>query len=185
LRAVRTRRATREPANGLLAFWTVPVRYGGPTYMLEYDSAVASLPVRKDAAALVRAVDIYENAVSMIAAREHSLRPNGFPARVGSAIAGGAQGQPEVARKLGLSIATLRRRLADSDLSFRAIRARVLGETACALLVERRTVADVADTLGFADSRSFSRAFKAWKGVTPAAFIATLERDPPSREPIA
>ncbi|WP_443018747.1 helix-turn-helix domain-containing protein [Sphingomonas sp. 7/4-4] len=97
----------------------------------------------------------------------------------------GAQAQSEVAQKLGVSTATLRRRLADSDLSFRAIRARVLDETACALLAERRPVADVADALGFADSRSFSRAFKAWKGVTPTAFIAAIEQDPRPEEPIA
>lgn len=183
LRAVRTRRATRQPSNGLLAFWTVPVRYGSPTYVLEYDLAMASLPVRTDATnTTVRAVDIYENAISMIAAREQSLRPNGFAARVARAIAGGALDQPEVAQKLGLSTATLRRRLADNDLSFRAIRVRVLEEAACALLAERRTVADVADALGFADARSFSRAFKGWKGVTPAAFVTMLGRGPPSRD---
>lgn len=185
LRTVRTRRRARQPSNGLLAFWTVPVRYGSPTYVLEYALPMASFPVRGDAAVTVRAADIYDNAVAMIAAREHSLRPNGFPARVGTAIAGGAQAQSEVAQKLGVSTATLRRRLADSDLSFRAIRARVLDETACALLAERRPVADVADALGFADSRSFSRAFKAWKGVTPTAFIAAIEQDPRPEEPIA
>ncbi|WBY06407.1 hypothetical protein PIB19_12430 [Sphingomonas sp. 7/4-4] len=111
LRTVRTRRRARQPSNGLLAFWTVPVRYGSPTYVLEYALPMASFPVRGDAAVTVRAADIYDNAVAMIAAREHSLRPNGFPARVGTAIAGERRPSPRSRRS---SASAPRRCAADS-----------------------------------------------------------------------
>jgi len=173
VRIVRTRRPKHDPSNGLLAFWTVSVRCGSTAYALEYDLATASLPIRKDAF-VARAANVNEMLFALIQKREQMSLPPGFPTRVRNAIGGGVHEQDDVARLLGVSTATLRRRLAESGLSFRDLRASVLNENAQTMLRDGRSSADVAQTLGFTDVRSFSRAFKDWNGMTPAAFTSTI-----------
>ncbi|MEM6683996.1 MAG: helix-turn-helix domain-containing protein, partial [Pseudomonadota bacterium] len=76
-------------------------------------------------------------------------------------------GQRHIAKALGVSVATLRRRLEAENTSFRRLRAKALNARAQHLLSTRASLSDVAEILGFADLRSFSRAYKAWNGVTP------------------
>jgi AraC-like DNA-binding protein len=69
-----------------------------------------------------------------------------------------------------MSVATLRRRLAETDTSFRDERQRAMNTYACERLLEVRDIAAVAEELGFSDPRAFTRAFKAWNGLTPSDF---------------
>ncbi|GAB2993844.1 AraC family transcriptional regulator [Amycolatopsis acidiphila] len=83
-----------------------------------------------------------------------------------------ADGMPGVARDLGVSTRTLRRKLEDSGTSFRAL----LDEVREALAEEMLTtgalsIEDVAIRLGYAEASSFIHAFKRWKGTTPAAYV--------------
>ncbi|GAA5152585.1 MULTISPECIES: AraC family transcriptional regulator [Amycolatopsis] len=83
-----------------------------------------------------------------------------------------AEGMPGVARELGMSTRTLRRKLEESGTSFRAL----LDEVREALAEELLTtgalsVEDVAIRLGYAEASSFIHAFKRWKGTTPAAYL--------------
>ena len=174
LRTVCSRRVVRAADNGLLAFWTIPVRCNARTYALEYDLSAAAMSVRCDWTNIAHAADVYEAVATMIVARDRSAVMTDFPARVADAIAGGATEQPQAARCLGVSVATLRRRLSENMTSFRDLRVHVLNRTAQLLLEDRRHASDVAETLGFADGRSFARAFKAWNGITPVAFAARL-----------
>ncbi|MEM6747099.1 MAG: helix-turn-helix transcriptional regulator [Pseudomonadota bacterium] len=82
-------------------------------------------------------------------------------------IARGTADQPSVAALLGMSVATLRRRLSDEGTSFRALRTKVLSVRALELLATDAVMGVVAAELGFSDVRSFSRAFKSWTGETP------------------
>ncbi|WP_371998878.1 AraC family transcriptional regulator ligand-binding domain-containing protein (plasmid) [Tistrella mobilis] len=73
------------------------------------------------------------------------------------------------ARALGLSRATLARRLASSGMSFRLVRDELRRDLACSLL--RRTelsLADIAERLGFSEPSAFQRAFRQWTGQPPA-----------------
>ena len=83
------------------------------------------------------------------------------------ALARGVVEQSDVAVQMGVSVATLRRRLATEGASFRELRQSVLNETAKRLLLEKKPVAEVSDALGFSEFRAFNRAFKEWNGVTP------------------
>lgn len=75
-----------------------------------------------------------------------------------------------VARTLGLSLRTLRRRLAEEGVSYTSIaneaRARVAKHH---LIDERRTIQETAYEMGFSGPRAFHRAFKSWTGSTPYA----------------
>lgn len=80
-----------------------------------------------------------------------------------------------VARELGMSERTLRRRLAESGVSFQALldgfrKARaleMLGNSAI-------TIEQIAYSVGFTDPHNFRRAFRRWTGSTPGAVRADL-----------
>ncbi len=82
-------------------------------------------------------------------------------------ISRGTSDQPGVATLLGMSVATLRRRLSAEGTSYRALKTRVLSARASDLLATDTAMSAIASELGFADVRSFSRAFKSWTGETP------------------
>lgn len=104
------------------------------------------------------------------------LPPN-FGPKVRNLLLAGLFEQTTIAHELGMSAATLRRRLAAEGTSFREIRFQVLSSRAKELLHGNLSVAAIAQQLGFSDVRSFNRAFKSWAGKTPAAWRSAF-RDP-------
>jgi AraC-like DNA-binding protein len=167
---VRTRRPRRNEGDGFLDFWPAPVRCGARNYALEYDLAALDLPVSRRRAGPPNVAAVYDVIDMLIAEREQSGVNKPFQTRVFEAIAEGTDDQGEVARALGVSVATLRRRLATSGVTFRQLRSKALNEAARRMLAQGRPVGEIADALGFVDIRSFSRAFKGWNGVTPVMF---------------
>lgn len=84
-----------------------------------------------------------------------------------------SQAMHQVARSLGLSARTLRRRLADEGVSYNAVLGEALATVAKNLLHDRRrTIEDVASEMGFSDASTFHRAFKRWTGLTPSSYRA-------------
>lgn len=77
----------------------------------------------------------------------------------------------QMAAELGISSQTLHRRLKDSATSYQKIKDNLRREVAIQKLVhERLSVEAVAEIVGFTESRSFTRAFKHWTGLTPRAY---------------
>jgi AraC-like DNA-binding protein len=77
----------------------------------------------------------------------------------------------DAARDLGVSVRTMRRRLDEDAVSYRALTQEMCRERACAMLRDPEfTLQGVADALGFADVASFHRAFKRWTGMTASAY---------------
>lgn len=74
---------------------------------------------------------------------------------------------PELASALHLSERSLRRRLSGEGTSVRALITEVRHEFAKELLAEGMGVADVAYRLGYAETSSFSHAFRNWTGRAP------------------
>jgi AraC-like DNA-binding protein len=75
-----------------------------------------------------------------------------------------------IARKLGMSVRTLHRKLDDEGTSYREIFDRVRASIAVHRLEHGdRSIAEIAHALGFASTQSFHRAFKRWTGGTAAA----------------
>ena len=78
--------------------------------------------------------------------------------------------QEEAARELGLSSATLRRRLAQGGTTFREVSKDVRRERLIALLSTEEGLDDVAAQLGFSDRRSLWRTCNDWLGVSPSVW---------------
>ncbi|MFF7708857.1 AraC family transcriptional regulator ligand-binding domain-containing protein [Pseudomonas sp. NPDC007930] len=146
------------------------LRFGQPRNRLLFPSACLALPVRRSEAELAaflaqapgNLLVKYRdpgNLVYQVRARLQQLAPAQWP----SAEA--------VAQALGVSAATLRRRLAEQGESFQALRASERQSRALALLAEPGLALEqVAERLGFADARSFHKAFRAWFGTSPGQY---------------
>jgi AraC-like DNA-binding protein len=80
-----------------------------------------------------------------------------------------------VAQRLNMSERTLKRRLRQEATTFRAVRDRVRAETAQALLSNQSLkVGAVAQSVGFVETASFTRAFSRWTGDSPARYRERL-----------
>jgi AraC-like DNA-binding protein len=75
------------------------------------------------------------------------------------------------ARDLGLSVRSLRRRLAADATSYRALVQATLEASAGHLLRDPRlSIQDTASALGFSNVGAFHRAFRRWSGMTPTQY---------------
>lgn len=175
LKGVHVTRLREEEGAGQLAFWRVPVRYGAEVYAIDYAAEAAMAPMKLPPPELLTAGRVYAQVIDMIDARETEARPRATEELVRESLRQGVIDQGKIADLIGISVATLRRRLADEGASFRELRKAELNGAAQRLLRKRRPIADVAEELGFSEFRSFNRAFKEWNGVTPKAFIDGLE----------
>jgi AraC-like DNA-binding protein len=79
----------------------------------------------------------------------------------------------EAARALGMSERSLRRRLSDEGASYSQLVEHSQIELACNMLENpAKTIKEVAHETGFAAQSAFHRAFKRWKGTSPAQYRA-------------
>lgn len=86
-----------------------------------------------------------------------------------------------VARKLGVSVRTLQRRLAEAELAFDEVYDALRKDLARRYLGDPKiSIQETAHLLAFGDLRGFYRAFKRWEDCTPAEFRRKL-RDGESR----
>lgn len=78
-----------------------------------------------------------------------------------------------VAHRLGITVRTLHRRLAEAGTSVRALRDEVACDAACQLLsATAKPAGEIAGLLGYSDASAFTRAFRRWRGVAPARWRA-------------
>ncbi len=170
LRAVTSRRPARGgPGAAVLGAWPVTVGVGRDAYALAYDEAVAGLPVDDAFRRRDQTLAVHERLLKLVEAPHDSGASASAAVRrlLGEAP---SRDQTAVAARLGLSTASLRRRLAAEGTGFRSLHQEALRAEACARLGRTADLDDLAEVLGFSDRRAFRRAFKSWTGLTPAAY---------------
>ncbi len=134
-------------------------------------------PISMPALASLTSNALYQKIVDVVAGQRAKFQDMTSTATlVRDALARGVVEQPDVAAQMGISVATLRRRLDQEGARFRSLRREVLNDTAKRLLLEDQSVADVSETLGFSEFRAFNRAFKDWNGVTPKSYVSECKK---------
>lgn len=73
-----------------------------------------------------------------------------------------------LATRLGISLRTLNRRLADAGTTLRVLRDEAYRDAACQLLAStNKPTSEIAAILQYSDQSAFTRAFRRWQGVAP------------------
>jgi AraC-like DNA-binding protein len=75
-----------------------------------------------------------------------------------------------VARELGMSVRTLKRKLAEEGTTYSVLVDEVQVGRAALLLRSGCSVDEIADRLGYSDAANFTRAFRRWTGKSPRAY---------------
>jgi AraC-like DNA-binding protein len=167
--AVDLRRAPPADTAPYLRYFRVPVTFGASLDALAFDRASAEARLATANPEIARANDAV--AADYLA----RLRDTRLAPRVRDVITHQLpQGDPDpavVARRLGMSLRNLQRKLADERTSFLALLDDVRSSLARGYLDEGRySVSEITYLLGFAGVSNFSRAFKRWTGVSPSAY---------------
>ncbi|WP_097084887.1 MULTISPECIES: AraC family transcriptional regulator [unclassified Pseudomonas] len=171
--------ALRAPAPGYLddyrRFFGEQLAFGQASNRLVFPAQCLPLPVRRDHAQWQAFMDqapgnllVKYRDPSSLARQVRVLLANLAPADWPEAA--------PLAASLGMSPATLRRRLAEQGERFQALKDSVRQELALAWLArEGLSIEAVAEGLGFADGRSFYRAFRKWYGCNPGHYRQLMQ----------
>ena len=146
----------------------VPLSFGSDVNAIVVDPLFVSMPMPKPYGAAAAAMAT-EQAEQLLARLKG---PSSTRASVEDALLrnleSGRAGMEEIARQLGLSRATLFRRLQSEGVTFEEVLETLRRQRAVQLLNdEHRSVRQTAELLGFSDAAAFSRAFKRWTGKSP------------------
>ncbi|WP_043349200.1 AraC family transcriptional regulator [Cupriavidus basilensis] len=145
------------------------LNFGQPRTAIWFDAVRLESPVRRDEAALWDFLAQAQANVIMPRRREEmtSARVRGHLQRTQPAW-------PDLAATadaLHMSTSTLQRRLATEGTSFQALKDELRRDIAIVRLnTSTVALAALAQELGFTDSASFQRAFKAWTGSAPGTY---------------
>ena len=151
------------------------VQRQGEGVSVVYSAEVSAAPFRQHA--FGRWHDATFNEYVRLVSRVEEPRPaRSSPAlqQVREALLNGARGQSDVARRMAMSVPSLRRRLTEEGASFRGIQTSLRREAAEVMLLGDKSVEEIATELGLSDSRCFRRACKAWFGESPSAVRRSL-----------
>jgi AraC-like DNA-binding protein len=142
-----------------------PVRMAGPDFSISYSV--------RDGSALLMPLDlrpweaevflVYRKLVARISSATRPGDEGSMAGLVQIELLSGAQRQSEICRALGLSPATLRRRLSDEGTSFRQIVDQFRQDYFDRLSSGGGKLEQIAASVGYSDGRSLRRARKRWK----------------------
>lgn len=159
----------------LTGVFLCPVLWRGDRLVLRYEPREAARPL---GAVKYQSWAAQELPEFMALMNEAVETLNGGAARrtleleVFDALRGGARSELEAAARLGVSTATLRRRLAEIGRPFRQIASDMRRGDAERLLATGKTLDEIATDLGYSDSRSLRRACQRWFDQSPNSIRA-------------
>jgi AraC-like DNA-binding protein len=124
--------------------------------------------------------DFFDDYVRERFADESSLEEKVMSA-ISARVVDGMPSLQQVSEALGYNERTLQRRLSRINLSYGQLLDRVRHQLASDLLRSRRSIGDIAQTLGFSSATGFGRAFRRWTGQTPSAYRESVREQARAR----
>ncbi len=145
------------------------LRFGAPRAAFRFDARYLALPLQRDERALRT---MLKRALPLTVLQYRRDRLLGQRVRE---LLRGRDGVPAnaaaLAARLNLSSRTLHRQLQEEGVSLQALKDEVRhAQAAEQLRRTERPIKQIALAVGFRNEKSFSRAFRAWSGVTPGAY---------------
>lgn len=158
------------------AFFGCPVRFGSDRDGLLISAEALARPNRLGdqgiTAFLIGHLEQELSALSQTTSLQDRLRD-----AIARSLSEGLPRMEDMASRLGMSVRSLHRRLAEDGLSFQTLTEETRRDLAEGLLRdERYSLSEIAFLTGFSEQSSFTRAFKRWRGETPAQFRKHGER---------
>jgi AraC-like DNA-binding protein len=143
------------------------LRFERPAHRLVFAASVLALPfVTADPVATkISTAQLERELANVVDA--------GLPSRIRALFAARSDFPPitDVAKQLRMSTRTLKRKLAEHDTTFSAIRDEQRRQRALLLLDNRDlSIGEIATKLGYSELPNFTRAFRKWTGMTPNAY---------------
>ncbi len=150
-----------------------PLHFGTERAELRFDARYLALPLRRDELALRQ---MLQRALPLTVRQYRRDRLLVQQVRqVLAAQAGAARDAEGIAAILNMSVRTLHRQLHEEGASLQQLKDEVRSARARELLQRSdRPVKQVAAAVGFLNEKSFSRAFRAWTGTSPADYRRRL-----------
>ncbi|MGC9368891.1 MAG: AraC family transcriptional regulator ligand-binding domain-containing protein [Paracoccaceae bacterium] len=172
--AVHLTRSTPDDLTLQQTHFRCPVHFGSDRDALEVSLEVLARPNRLGDAGIAAFLDAHLDQ-ELVDIDDRSILARRVLDQIGDALSEGVPTLDYVAARLGMSRRTLQRRLAEANLAYQDLVAEARQNLAEQLL--RRTdyaLAEIAFLTGFSDQSTFTRAFKRWKGHTPASYRRRL-----------
>jgi AraC-like DNA-binding protein len=146
-----------------------PVSFGGDEHLrLEFDAGDLERPVPGADRSLLPIVE--QHLDKLLERLSGASLVQDVRTALAEMLCDGSPNLRAVAKRLGMSVRTLQRRLEEHDVVFRDLVQEVRRELAERYLAERdANLTEVAFLLGYSELSSFDRAFRRWTGSTPVA----------------
>ena len=136
----------------------------------EVDNSSLGMPLNNSDPQLLKIIQEHAEGLLNRAARTQSVEAQ-LRLAIMQALESGTPKAGDVARRMGMSLTTLKRRLSERDLTFRALRDSVISELAKRALAETNvSVSKVAMQLGYSEVSAFNHAFSRLIGTSPLAY---------------
>lgn len=153
-------------------FFRCAVAFGAEEVTLVYPARVLALPCRAADAQLARILGKHASDEIAKLPADGTIETR-VRAHIAQQLEHGAQEVAEVARQLGMSERTLRRRLREAGSGYRELRDEVRRERALMLADQgQHGATEIALRVGFEDGAAFARAFRRWTGQLPSDYLA-------------
>lgn len=150
----------------------VPIRFGAPCNAIVGSSDRLDHPLPRADSALCALIE--QHAAELLAkVPDTTTFADTVRQRIAATLPHGSPTAEEIARGLGMSARTLRRRLSELGTRHQKLVDEVRCDLAERALVERGiSVNEVAYLLGFSDASAFAKAFRRWTGRTPREVLS-------------
>ncbi|WP_437593134.1 AraC family transcriptional regulator [Sorangium sp. So ce1000] len=143
-----------------------PIRFGHRSNGILFDREVLSLPFRT---AQPDVVDFLESQARVALESMPNDVVSAARVVVEEGLARGDVQLPHIARRLGMSVRTLQRRLGERGIVYEALVDEVRRAKGIPLVIHSDLpLAVVSERLGYSETKAFRRAFRRWTGMAPA-----------------